>query len=148
METVYLLLEKYFSGNTSAEEERALYRYFSQEDLPEDLRQLAPIFVYLKNESEALAVLNKTDCYAARANPRRLRRLTWTVAALVAAMLTGIVVLNLPPKRSGRYAENCVWINGKRVTSPEIVRQYAEQSFGNVKPVENIVEQQLNFVLE
>jgi hypothetical protein len=43
---------------------------------------------------------------------------------------------------------NYVWVNGKRITDPQIVREYAELSFGEVQPENDIIEDQLRFVLE
>lgn len=41
------LIEKYFDGNTSCEEERALRRFFTHEEVPPRLAIYRPLFVYL-----------------------------------------------------------------------------------------------------
>ncbi len=38
------VLNKYFEGETTAEEERQLRAYFYQENLPDNLKEFAPIF--------------------------------------------------------------------------------------------------------
>ncbi len=45
------LLERYWQGETSLEEEEILRTFFCQKDLPEGLRQYAPLFVYEREET-------------------------------------------------------------------------------------------------
>ena len=44
------LLEKYFNGDTSIDEERQLKQYFSQQPIDPDLAHLKPLFAFLKKE--------------------------------------------------------------------------------------------------
>ena len=44
------LLEKYFQGDTSLEEENELKQYFSEHKIDPDLAHLKPLFVFFKNE--------------------------------------------------------------------------------------------------
>ena len=53
------LLNKYFEGETSVEEERTLRAYFNQENLPEHLKELAPMFTYIDDERVALEALKE-----------------------------------------------------------------------------------------
>ena len=48
--TINILLEKYFNGDTSIDDERQLKQYFSQQTVEPDLAHLKPLFVFLKNE--------------------------------------------------------------------------------------------------
>ncbi len=52
------LLEEYFNGETSIEEEKILRTFFCQESVPEHLVQYRDLFVYEQNEP-------KTDCLGA-----------------------------------------------------------------------------------
>ncbi len=52
------LLEGYFNGETTIEEEKILRAFFCQDELPEDLLQYRDIFVYQQNET-------KEDCLGA-----------------------------------------------------------------------------------
>ena len=47
---IYLLLEKYYAGDTSLEEEQDLRALMLKEDLPDDLRQQAALFQYFQQE--------------------------------------------------------------------------------------------------
>lgn len=143
------LLDHYFEGLTSAEEEKALRRYFAEEDLPEELKPLIPLFRFMDDEATALAVLNEVR-QESNGSPRRtpfiLRRLR-TVAAVAAVLLMGILLVTRPEKSSptnGSYA----WVDGKQVTDPVAVQRHAEQSLGRVISDQDLMEEQLNFVLE
>ncbi|MDD7317208.1 MAG: pyruvate ferredoxin oxidoreductase [Prevotella sp.] len=45
------LLERYWQGETSLEEEEILRTFFCQKDLPEGLQQYAPLFAYQREET-------------------------------------------------------------------------------------------------
>jgi len=47
------LLDRYFEGETSLEEEAQLRRAFQQKEVPEDLQPFRPLFRYLNQEREA-----------------------------------------------------------------------------------------------
>ena len=46
------LLEKYWNCETSLEEEAQLRKYFSGDEIHEDLKEFAPLFQYFKSEGE------------------------------------------------------------------------------------------------
>lgn len=144
------LLDTYFEGNTSAEEEKTLRRYFAQDYLPEDLQVYASIFRFLNDESDALTVLNeiqRESNVSVRRKPFLLRKLR-TIAAVAAILLATVLLLTRPDKQLSTVNENYVWVDGKQITDPETVQKYAEISFGKIKPEEDILEEQLRFVLE
>ena len=49
------LLDKYFEGETSCEEERELRRFFTEEEVPEHLQMYRPLFAYLNREATSMA---------------------------------------------------------------------------------------------
>lgn len=143
------LLDKYFEGDSSAEEEKILRRYFTQDNLPEDLKVYASIFRFLDDEAAALAVLNEIrseNNVPARRRPVFLRKLR-TIAAVAASLLIAILLLTRPDRQSS-LNESYVWVDGKQITDPATVRKYAEASFGKVQSESDIIEDQLRFILE
>ncbi len=46
------LLDKYFEGTTTIEEENKLKKYFSSDNISEDLKKYQPFFSFLKKEKE------------------------------------------------------------------------------------------------
>lgn len=142
------LLDKYFEGDTSAEEEKRLRHYFAQGDLPHDLKIYTSIFRFLDDESTALAVINEiqNDISIPR-RPSLIRKLR-TIAAIAATLLIAILLLKQPDKQTSFLEENYVWVDGKQITDPATVSKYAESSFGKVQPENDIIKDQLRFMLE
>ncbi len=143
------LIDKYFDGESSAEEEKILRRYFTQEDLPEELKVYASLFRFLDDEATALAILNEIRSEEKRPVRRRLLSLRnlRTIAAVAATLLIAVLLLTRPdrkPALTGSY----VWVDGKQITDPATVRKYAEASFGKIQPESDIIEDQLRFILE
>jgi|AGTN01.1.fsa_nt_gi hypothetical protein len=144
------LLDNYFEGTTSVEEENTLRRYFAQDDISEDLQLFAPIFRFLEDESTALAALE--EIRRERDIPVLRKHVLWrklrTIAAVVAVLLATVLLLTRPDKQLSTVNGNYVWVDGKQITDLETVQKYAEISFGKIKPEKDIMEEQLNFVLE
>ena len=146
---IHKLLNKYFEGETTSEEEKSLRNYFSQENTSEDLLEIAPIFTFLEDEATALAVLDeirKEETTIPRKN-KQLRTIIWTITTLVASFFIAILLLQHPGTTT-QFVENQVWVNGKKITDSDAIRYYAEESFSKVKSEENILEDQLNFMFE
>lgn len=53
-EHIHSLLEKYWDCETSLQEEKELQEFFSDGDVPEELRQYIPLFGYIKNEQSVM----------------------------------------------------------------------------------------------
>lgn len=95
------LLDRYWNGETSLEEERILRAFFSQEDIPAGLRQYKPLFAYEQSEpaedvlgddfdSRMLSVINEQETpVKARVVTMNIRlRPLFKAAAIVAIFLT------------------------------------------------------------
>ena len=87
------LLNKYWNCETSLEEEQQLKEYFSQEDIPDALREAAPLFRYF-NEQRATTLqddsFDKKVITRMRRNPNtKVRRLVYNTMRIAA----GIVVV-------------------------------------------------------
>ncbi|MBK8492381.1 MAG: hypothetical protein IPL49_16215 [Saprospirales bacterium] len=92
------LLDKYFEGETSLEEEASLKRYFQGKDVDPSFRAFQPLFQFLESEREAslspsfeTRILTQIQAE----NRLRMRRITIYIArvAAIAVMIIGIVVL-------------------------------------------------------
>lgn len=78
------LLDKYWEGESSLEEERLLKAYFNNPGADERLKGLAPLFQALRDEQ----AIELKRANLARLRPRRLRWQRWAVAASIAALLS------------------------------------------------------------
>ncbi len=142
MTNINTLVNKYFEGETSVEEEKILRQYFTAENLPHNLQQLAPIFRYMDNEATALSVLQEihreTRDLSTKSN--RVHRIIAIITSVAASLLIGILLLKMPTQKNQNYT----WVNGKRITNSEAIRQYAQESFEKVQSEDDFIENQLS----
>ncbi|NLX82134.1 MAG: hypothetical protein GXZ03_11320 [Proteiniphilum sp.] len=145
------VIDRYFVGDTSIEEERLLRDYFSDTDnIDEEIKYLQPMFNYLSDEAKALQVLSEVLAEeredVKRVNDKsKVRKLVIIVSSFAASLLIGAFLLfgNMNNK-----SKNYVWIDGERITNPEVVSEYAEASFSDVVSDNDILEQQLGSFFE
>ena len=82
------ILDKYWEGETSLEEERALSNYFTQHDVPDDLAQFAPLFTFFTQERN-ISMSSEIKTPTPQVNPQAVvRKISWWRAVAAAAMLT------------------------------------------------------------
>jgi hypothetical protein len=138
------LTEKFMKGDTSLTEEQELYRYFSGNDIAEDLRPLCPLFTGLAalpsiyNEEEPATIQS-------RGKQTRIVRLAlrWTSVAAVALLLFlgGTAVY-----RSQNYSEMIVY--GQKTNDPALLHHEMASTMKqlDMQP-QNSVKEQLDDVL-
>ena len=83
LEVIKVLLDKYWSGETTLEEERALKSYFTGPAVAEQLRPMIPLFQTLRQEQDLR--LERSNVIPMPG--RRAGRSRWAVAAAIAALL-------------------------------------------------------------
>ncbi|MDP2160552.1 MAG: hypothetical protein Q8K02_08735 [Flavobacterium sp.] len=91
---IELLVEKYFEGNTTIEEEKVLKNYFSSSEVNDSLKQYQPLFNYLqvaKNET----VTTKSDV-----KPKIQFKKWISIAAVFVFIAVLTTVLNLKTNES------------------------------------------------
>ena len=94
-EQISALLDKYWDGETSLEEERALKAYFAAWHVDERLRNVAPLFTALRQEQTVEWQRNKE--VKLNAGPSvSWRRLTAVAAAVLVLLFAGWWWLNRP----------------------------------------------------
>lgn len=112
------LLDRFFDGLTTLDEEQQLYDYFGQpqDSLPADLRPLRQMFVDLA----ALAV--GTEPLPAAEKPRPARR-RWVAAAAIAVLVAGGALLFFRESVPAAPADEelVAYVYGLRVTDPDQV---------------------------
>ena len=89
------LLDKYFEGETSCEEERELRRFFTEEEVPEHLQTYRPLFAYLNREATSMAEPTEEKSVTtesakevpAQRKPFRLYRTFYAVSGIAAGLL-------------------------------------------------------------
>ena len=122
------LLDKYFEGETSCEEERELRRFFTEEEVPEHLQTYRPLFAYLNREATSMA--EPTEEIPAQRKPFRLYRTFYAVSGIAAGLLLllGVAKIIFP---LSDVPENYVVIDGQRYTDEKLVEAKALEALQN-----------------
>lgn len=130
------LLDKYFDGKTSCEEEKQLRRFFTEGNVPPHLQIYIPMFAYLEHESR------QYPQHPVRMHRRgKLKQIAyWTVGVAAGiSLLFGIYQLT----ERQHEAENYVIINGQRYTDTKLAKAKALEALQNV----SFTEEELNELL-
>ena len=144
------LVDKYFQGETTREEEQRLRQYFSKVTPTDELAEIAPLFTYFSEEESVTEFLKglREDVPVVDNNKKTRRIRFLKIASMAACLLLGVFLLNRIAGDDHGLTENSVWINGEKITHIGVVRAYAETSFEKVKSEENMLEQQLRLMGE
>lgn len=135
------LLNRYFEGETSCEEERELRRYFTEGDVREDLAVYRPLFACIDEEAKAHRRAQEaeadtkaavTDVHPGSNGRRRTVRLYRLWGGIAAGVLLLIGIANLG-QRLWATPTDYVIIDGKRYTDARVIRQQALSAFQDVQ---------------
>lgn len=121
------LLNKYFEGETSCEEERELRRFFTQGPVPEHLQAYRPIFAFFEEESKR----------PKGSLPLR-RRLLYALSGVAAGVLIALAIAGIS-RHIGGAPENYVIIDGKCYTDARLIHEQAMNAFDDVRLSEDEV---------
>jgi len=120
---IHDLIDRFFEGRTTNEEEQRLYEYFSKNEVPDSLesyRQLFDFFGKQKIENEQLQVVRKSS---------EKHRFYYGIAASIAALLCiGVFFQKLPAKTDNPYEGSYIIRNGKKITDPQVIRPELEKT--------------------
>ena len=127
------LIDRYFEGQTSCNEERELRRFFTQENIPESLQVYRPLFACLDQEAKAFL---KESIPAKKLSFRR--RFIYMTGGIAAGLLLLIGIAGIQ-----RYLhvtpDNYVIIDGKQYTDENLVREQALAAFRDMRTTEDEV---------
>lgn len=128
MEKLNELLEKYFRGETTLEDEKMLKQYFSEGRVSPEHEIYRPLFLAFDQEvQETVPVAKIVFSHGKRIKMRWLQSIAITgIAALV---VLGLFVLQ--PSTVDSYAV----IKGKRIDNMEFAQSYAENKIKNVNDI-------------
>ena len=124
MKDIETLLNKYFEGETTCEEERRLRRFFAEGLVPEHLEVYRPMFAFFEAEQKELAPFEKKT--------KTVRQyLTYSLSAAAAAILLLVGISGIYRHLSPAPA-NYVIIDGKEYTDVHLIREQAMVAFRDV----------------
>lgn len=148
MDKIENLIESYFEGTTSAEEEAALRRFFMSGNVPEKLAMYKPLFVYIEDE---IKHIQKNMQPVRRINRKQMLWIGSAAACVV--LLIGIFLFSVEQKRCPA-GDNYVMINGRCYTDAETIHSAMQKTlrevsddddffFESASGSRNIIENQL-----
>lgn len=130
------LLEKYFDGQTTCEEERALRRYFASDQVPGHLKVYRPLFACIDQEAETFRAAQKEEAAPAThpagvRKSTRLYRLYYLTTGIAAALLLCIGIAGLLPHATPARTGYAI-IDGRYCDDPQLVQAKALEALQNV----------------
>lgn len=93
------LVTKYFDGNTSVEEEKALQTYFAQDEIASELKAYKPLFTYYETASKQTFDLESLVLPSTTQKPK-MRVMRWFAVAASLALLLSIYFQQKQPTYS------------------------------------------------
>lgn len=129
MSDIDLLLEKYFEGQTTLEEESILRNYFRQSEIEDRYKVYAPMFNYFSAERKEVAVEKKK---------KKIPFYVWISVAASILLIIGIRSFN-SVSVGNDMGGTFVYVDGKKVTDQAEVSVAALNSIRVVSEVDNDV---------
>jgi hypothetical protein len=118
--TIKSLIDKYFEGLTTLEEEQVLREYFRKDNIPMEWDIYKPMFRFFTLEKEA----NETKSVPLPEKRSRKIYLRWASVAAAACVLL-YVGLKFPFNGHQTQEISCAYINGKAYTNLELIQSEA-----------------------
>lgn len=129
------ILEKYFEGETTLEEESVLRNYFRQPDIDKRHKIYAPMFNFFSEERKEVAVEKKK---------RKIPLYAWIA---IAASLLAIVCIKSIYDTSLEQNKTLVYIDGRKVTDINTINIEALNSIQNISEIdEDIISSQIGIL--
>lgn len=119
------LLERFFEGQTSTEEERILYDFFARAEIPAGLESYRELFGYFeKGIAEEFREIPKLILPGETPSPNK-RKIGWAVVLVVAASILALLINTLFIREDpfNPYEGSFIVRNGKHITDPERIRR-------------------------
>lgn len=118
------LLDRYFEGETSLEEEEQLRQYFRQNHVEKEFEIYTPIFNLLDKEREMLETV---------VPPKKSKKHTLIYLwAGVAASLLLVTIIRLGEQRTNSQSQSIVYVDGKQISDPNVINSQALLSIENI----------------
>ncbi len=152
MSNIDNILEKYFEGISSAEDEKALKKYFQSGNIQPQHEMYKPLFAAFGGEKQITAPPFGIPAVTEHKNTSR--KLWISIASTAAVILLVITLFPFKNRNRTQAGDYLVFINGREITDPHSAQQYADKMFmqadeiirASYKPfVEaNIIQKEMN----
>ncbi|WP_197027669.1 hypothetical protein [Prevotella sp. 10(H)] len=130
------ILEKYFEGLTSLEEEKTLRQYFRQPEIEERHKMYAPMFNFFSEERKEISIEKKK---------RKIPLYAWV--SIAASILLLITVKSIFFDMNEEVSKSLLYIDGKKITNTEAINSEALISIENVSQLdEDVIDSQISIL--
>lgn len=137
MKDIDNILEKYFEGESSLEEEKILRDYFGQKDIEERHKIYAPMFNFFTEEREETLPTTKKK--------KKLPVYVWI--SIAASLLLLLTVKSVYTNLENEASRSLVYIDGKRITNIQTINSEALTSLENISEMdEDVVDSQIGIL--
>ena len=138
-------IDRFMEGETTNDEERAIYRFFREEKVPVHLQEYAPMFAWYEGGMQEETVITKKRFH--------LPIEVWSIGiAATITIVLGFGVLmyeggkeNMPEEwvcYEGSYME----VNGKRITDVELIMPAILETLSKAEYIERMTKKRLEMI--
>ncbi|MBO5000284.1 MAG: hypothetical protein J6C58_05575 [Bacteroidaceae bacterium] len=146
-------IQRFLEGETSNEEEKAIYRFFHTEEVPEHLKPYAPMFAWYEEgmpEEPVPVTVENTELVRKHLQWKRFLPAVWSVG--IAAMLVigiGLGMLSYFDEDTEEwscYEGSYVEVNGKRITDVKEIMPCILETIVEADQIERQIEERLEAI--
>lgn len=125
------ILDRYFEGETTLDEEKTLREYFQQDNIPEEYAMYAPMFRFFVEE-RAVEIPKESKIPVKR---RKLSAYIWGGVAAGILLAVGIKAV-YSYQENYNTSKSMVYIDGKKISDKSILNKQALISIQNVSDID------------
>ena len=129
MNNIDNILNNYFDGRASIEEEKALKNYFRNNNIFPQHKVYKPLFAAFDEEKQITAPTFVIPVERDKEKQSLSRKLWITIASTAAVILLVITLFPFKNQSEMQSDDYTVFINGKEITNPQKAQQYADKMF-------------------
>ena len=135
MENIDKLLDKYFEGETSLQEEKELRQYFQNGNVEERHLMYAPMFDFFLEERKEAVIEKK----------RKIPLYVWV--SIAASILLVVCVKSFYQPLENETSKSLVYVDGKKITDMQRINSEALISIQNISEIdEDIINSQIDIL--
>lgn len=140
MKDIDKILDRYFKGETSLQEEQILRDYFNQSDIKEGHKSYAPMFNFFSQEQKGLTKEIRNE-----KSKNKYLSVWISIAASIALLVGAYFAFSSPLKGNGN--QSIVYIDGEKSTDINIINSEALISIENISDMnEDILDAQIDIL--
>lgn len=135
------LLESYFNGETTLEQEKTLRKYFSSSYVDNEFKQYAPLFNYFSQEKEMMEGPIKENNFKKFFSSKTSKKMFYRSFSLsVAAALVIFAYILWPVQQEGVV----FMVGGERIDNEQLAISKTDRQLGKISTMMGLIEKNSN----